>query len=707
MQPAALGPYRITRLLGRGGMGAVYAAAHPELPREVALKTLTAFEPELLLRFEREAHLLARVVHPGVVRVHGLERAADGTPFLVTELVEGRSLAEASRPSGLPWPAAIRLGRALADAVEAVHRAGVLHRDLKPENALLRPDGSVVLIDFGIARAVERSSLTQSGTLLGTPGYMAPEQADGRGAVDARTDVYGLGATLFALLTGRPPFEGPGPFAVVHAVLHGEPDWQALRARAVPAALERVLRRALARRPEERFASAAELERALAGAAEAPSGVRQVSPLAAALGLSGAALAVVALAVGLALSARPPGADPPGSASASAADVPSRAAVAEAPPLEATLLPPGAARPLPPLGPERVALFRALATLSPSKLTARDRERRATLLRELGATPLDRRPHGEPAAADPCAVEFAGSTTLVWYGELVGARVRGLDVTLLEETSLSEDAAPVKGLITRPLQDGFELFLTRRRRLWRVQVTALRGSLQVAPAEEVNHLPKELAPRAGPHFFAWIEGGAALLVGGRFGVGVQPLDDRQARLLGPPFSAPLTALAARGSSALVATEKGRLFEVDLAGRREPRWTSEAAITRLTPLPDGGFVSGDRAGHIWRWDAADERTELTSADLEAPAEAGEPRRRAHPGEVTGLALDPTRRWLFSTSRAPDGVRVWDLSRGQLVARLGAARPGHRLAVSPDGLLVAVGGREGGFEIWGSPLVDQAY
>ncbi|MCO5171701.1 MAG: serine/threonine protein kinase [Planctomycetes bacterium] len=263
MTARRVGPYEVMRELGRGGMGVVYEVRDPALPRRLALKLiLDGGGSEVVARFVREAELLARVRHPGVVAVHAVGRAPEG-PYVVMDLVEGEPLARLAA-RGLDPARAAALVRALCDAVEALHAQGVLHRDLKPQNVIVRPDGAPVLLDFGVARdAASATSLTRTGQVLGTPRYMAPEQAEGKGGRphDRRTDVYGLGAILFELLGGAPPFaEVEGGLGVLVAVQERAPRWPA-----APEALGRVLRRAMARRPEDRPPTAAALGAALRG----------------------------------------------------------------------------------------------------------------------------------------------------------------------------------------------------------------------------------------------------------------------------------------------------------------------------------------------------------------------------------------------------------------------------------------------------------
>ena len=271
-------------------MGRVFEVEDPARPGlRLALKQTLSERvgPTGLERFRREGELLARIRHPGVVAVHALGEAPDG-PWLLMDLVEGESLGELVRREGpLPAGEAVRIVADLAEAVAALHAQGVLHRDLKPENALRRPDGRVVLIDFGLAWARDVDRLTRSQVVLGSPAYMPPEQAEGRSQellLDERADVYGLGATLFALLTGRPPFSGRTPVEVLNQVLHAAPRWPRP---APPRSLRRLVERSLAKEPERRPESAASLAAELR--AWAPGPERPAGALALVLLLLGAA----------------------------------------------------------------------------------------------------------------------------------------------------------------------------------------------------------------------------------------------------------------------------------------------------------------------------------------------------------------------------------------------------------------------------------
>ncbi len=331
-----LGPYRVVREVGRGGMGVVYEVHHPDHPdRALALKLMLG-EPDgvALARFDREAQLLARVRHRGVLTVHSAGRLSEG-PYLVTDLVAGSSLSGLARAGAVAPRRAAELVRDLADAVAAMHAGGVLHRDLKPDNVLLREeDGSPVLLDFGIARDLAAQGLTATGTVIGTPAYMAPEQAEGGSpaALDARVDVYGLGTLLFFLLADRAPHAAASQLLSIKKVLTEDPAWPSRDRGDVPPELEAILRRAMARERGDRHPTAAalrdDLGRWLTGQRPAaPARPARRGALAA-----GAGLVVAVLLVGAALARR----DGAAAAPAPIAPAPIATAEATAPAAEAT-----------------------------------------------------------------------------------------------------------------------------------------------------------------------------------------------------------------------------------------------------------------------------------------------------------------------------------------------------------------------------------
>jgi serine/threonine-protein kinase len=255
--------YRVEALLAHGGMGVVYRAWHLRLGRAVALKMLLSgpgARPEELERFRREAEAVAALHHPNVVQIYDVGDA-NGRPYFTMELVEGGSLAD--RIQGAPQPAqqAAALVATLAEAVHAAHRSGIVHRDLKPANILLDRDGTPRVTDFGLARRLEGDDgLTLSGTPLGTPSYMAPEQARGeRKAIGPATDVYALGTILYELLTGRPPFCAESGSATLQQVLADDPVPPSRLNPGVPRDLATVCLKCLSKEPHRRYASAGAL----------------------------------------------------------------------------------------------------------------------------------------------------------------------------------------------------------------------------------------------------------------------------------------------------------------------------------------------------------------------------------------------------------------------------------------------------------------
>jgi Tol biopolymer transport system component len=256
-----VGSYEVVSLLGAGGMGEVYRARDTRLQRDVAIKVLpdaVAGDSERLARFEREARTLAALNHPNIAHVHGFEERA-----LVMELVDGEDLAAAIARGPIPIDEALHVARQIASALDAAHAAGIIHRDLKPANIKVRPDGTVKVLDFGLARSggpggsgrsgggiladsptiTSPAAMTSAGMILGTAAYMSPEQARGR-EVDKRTDIWAFGCVLYEMLSGRPAFDGDTVTDVLSSIVKSEPDWTKLPID-TPPGVRRLLRRCL------------------------------------------------------------------------------------------------------------------------------------------------------------------------------------------------------------------------------------------------------------------------------------------------------------------------------------------------------------------------------------------------------------------------------------------------------------------------------
>uniref|UniRef100_UPI0022EA74F6 serine/threonine-protein kinase n=1 Tax=Falsiroseomonas oryzae TaxID=2766473 RepID=UPI0022EA74F6 len=275
-----LGKYELRGTLGRGAMGVVYDGWDPIIARRVAIKTVKIPDPsdteaiEELARFRREAQAAGRLTHPNIVAVYDYGEDGD-IAYIVMEFVDGPTLKHLlDKQERMALPDIVRVMEDLLAGLAFSHARGIVHRDIKPANVMLTSDGKAKIADFGIAR-IESSSMTQAGTVMGTPAYMSPEQFMGQ-TVDARTDIYSSGVLLYQLLTGERPFEG-GMTAIMHKALHTDPPKPSELSVTAPPALDPVVARAMAKRPEGRFANAEAFAAAIRQALAAPAAASEPS----------------------------------------------------------------------------------------------------------------------------------------------------------------------------------------------------------------------------------------------------------------------------------------------------------------------------------------------------------------------------------------------------------------------------------------------
>jgi serine/threonine protein kinase/Flp pilus assembly protein TadD len=277
-----VGSYQILEKLGKGGMATVYKAYHARLDRNVAIKVLHAVykdDASFLRRFTREAQVVARLEHTHIVPVYDFAEH-EGYPYLVMRFVEGETLKDRMSRGALTRPEIVRVASAVADALDHAHAQGVLHRDIKPSNILLTKGGGVYVADFGLARITQagESTLSQD-MIMGTPQYISPEQAKGKGDLDGRTDAYSFGIVLYEMVAGRVPFQSDTSYAIIHSQIFDEPPKPSSINDKISLAMEEVLLKALSKAPEDRFATAGEMVNAFVQAAQdmptdiAPAGV--------------------------------------------------------------------------------------------------------------------------------------------------------------------------------------------------------------------------------------------------------------------------------------------------------------------------------------------------------------------------------------------------------------------------------------------------
>jgi tRNA A-37 threonylcarbamoyl transferase component Bud32/tetratricopeptide (TPR) repeat protein len=259
-----IGKYKIIDVLGKGAMGIVYKALDPDIDRKVAIKTIRfdliseeSERNELMLRFVREAKAAGKMVHPNIITIFEVGKHEDMT-YIVMQYIEGKGLQKLiASNKRFSSPEIVRLMLQLCDALDYAHRHGIVHRDIKPANILLDKDNKPYIVDFGIAR-VEMSTMTQTGATIGTPSYMSPEQVMGK-KIDKRSDIFSLGAILYELITGKRPFQGESITTVIYKIVNEEIPSPFLSQRGLSEDFEPIIHRALAKNPENRYGSCAEL----------------------------------------------------------------------------------------------------------------------------------------------------------------------------------------------------------------------------------------------------------------------------------------------------------------------------------------------------------------------------------------------------------------------------------------------------------------
>jgi serine/threonine-protein kinase len=271
-----IGPYEVRKLLGKGGMGAVYLARDHSLDRRVALKMLPrrlSRDAEIVARFQREARALAKLRHPNLMHIYQVGTHRDH-PYFAMEYIQGSTLAALVVKAGpLPVPQVVHIAGDVMAALDKVHQAGIIHRDIKPGNIMIDEDGRAILMDFGLAREQQDIGLTADHTVLGTPSYMSPEQAKGE-PLDTRTDIYSLGVVLYEMLAGKPPFQGKSAFQVLRQHIESSVPPPSSRNPDVPPELDAVIARAVAKAPADRYQTVTEMAADLSGVVRSATLVR-------------------------------------------------------------------------------------------------------------------------------------------------------------------------------------------------------------------------------------------------------------------------------------------------------------------------------------------------------------------------------------------------------------------------------------------------
>jgi serine/threonine-protein kinase len=633
-----LGPYEVTAQIGEGGMGQVYRATDTRLKRQVAIKILPpslAADTDRLARFQREAEVLASLNHANIAAIYGLEDA-DGVKALVMELVEGDDLSQRIARGAIPLDDALPIAKQIADALEAAHEQGIIHRDLKPANIKVRSDGTVKVLDFGLAKALEPAGAssvnattsptlslhaTMAGVILGTAAYMSPEQARGK-AVDKRADIWAFGAVLFEMLTGRRAFAGENITDTIVSVVSKEPDWGALPA-PTPMGLRRVLTRCLKKDSKARMRDIGEarlqIEELISGASDEMSTTSPVTPRSARAHALTSTLAASTLAFAIACLAlwAPWHVETPVERPLVRLDVDLGADV--------SLPPPGAGGSSVAISPDGTRLVYASGT--PTKLFSRrlDQPNATELPGTLGATVPFFSPDGQ------------------WVGFAVSGKVNKISV----EGGAVVPLAQVANFAGASWGDDGWIVMSDAVGKGLIRVPAGGGPPEtVADADARNGerslvVPQILPGRKGILFTA-----APALDVDRFTIEVLTLGDRRRKIVARGGASPRYLATSGGSGHLVYVNKSTLFAIPL-----DLDTLETRGTAVPVLNDVAYhaVVGSGEFAVSRTGTLVYRRSSGAASVMMTVQWVDPSGRKEPLRVTpGVYQDP--------SLSPDGTRV---------------------------------------------------
>lgn len=644
-----LGQYEIIALLGKGGMATVYRATQTSMGRDVAIKVI---KPDLVevgdfvTRFEREARTVAQLSHPYILKVFDYGHEGE-LVYLVMELLKGGSLADQIRRGAFTPAETLRALDQIGSALDYAHELGIIHRDLKPQNVLLDGKGNAHLTDFGIAKILSATvALTQSGTAMGTPAYMSPEQWQGQ-PLDARADIYALGVMLFEMLTGRLPFDAETPFSMMHMHVNQPPPSVRDRRADLPPAVEQVIQRALAKNREDRFASAGEMVETLRAALAG-------QPVAVQAGMSSAAASIPA-------SKRQPTAQ--------------AATIVESLPPE-TLAPRRSNRVLLyGLG----ALVAAVIVIGGGLAVLSGRATPTTIV----SLPLTTNTAELTDAAAPTTP--VPISTIAATGTLVAA-VQTTTVptqTPLPTRTVAPTATSTQTATTRPTNTPVPPTQTPLPTSTPIP-TATAVPLTETPVPTESPAPTATPAPTEAHAIALVPAANAITLDSASAVkSLHVLQGHTDRVLSVAYSPDGDLIVSGGGGE--DDQAIRIWDAQ-TGHQEPELRGhDSGVTSLAFSPDGSLLasgSWDHTVRLWDW-----KTRHPTLVLEG-----------HTAEVLGVAFSPDGTLIASASM-DETVRLWDAKTGEALATL----PGHKggatgVAFSPDGALLAVSGEDVVVRLW---------